>query len=79
MTKILIEKKTDNIKKHTHTHTIIWLDLSVDVHIDFLINVIHLPVNEFDYLLITQVHVMIGLLLVVLKMLDDTKNIYKSK
>jgi hypothetical protein len=47
MTKILIEKKTNNIKKKT---TIILLVPSPDVHVYFLLNVIHLQVNEFDYL-----------------------------
>ncbi len=45
---------------------------------EFLINVIHLLINEFDYLLVREVHVMIVLLLVASNKLDGTKSIEKK-
>ena len=74
MTKILIEKKLISKDTHTHTHHIIICSIhSLEVHVDVLIHVVHPLTDEFDYPLLTSIHVMIELLPVVLKMLDDTK------
>ena len=47
---------------------------SLDFRIDFSVDVIHLPIDEFDYLSTSLIHVVIELLLVVSNRLVDTKN-----
>lgn len=62
-----------------YVYIIIWLIVYLDLPIEFLINLIHLQVNEFDYLWIEEVHVMIEFLFVVSDILDGTKKIKKKE
>lgn len=52
---------------------IICISLFLDLHVEFLIDVVHLRGSECDYLLRSLIHAVIELLPVVLRMLGDTE------